>query len=143
VDLSSEEARARLAAARVARLATVGRGGRPHLVPVTFVLWGDTIAIAVDHKPKRTTALERLRNVRADPRVTVLADHYEEDWSRLWWVRADGLARVVEDERERVEPVRRLCGKYPQYRGREPGGPVILIRVTSIRGWAYGPSPAA
>jgi PPOX class probable F420-dependent enzyme len=142
VDLSLAEARHRLAAARVARLATVGRGGRPHLVPVTFALWEDTIAIAVDHKPKRTTELERLRNVRADPRVAVLADHYEEDWSRLWWVRADGLARVVGEGPERTEAVRRLCAKYPQYRGREPAGPVILIRVTSVRGWAYGPGTA-
>jgi PPOX class probable F420-dependent enzyme len=138
VDLSAEEARTRLAAARIARLATVGRGGRPHLVPVTFALWDDIIAIAIDHKPKRTVEVERLRNVRADPRVAVLADHYEEDWSRLWWVRADGLAHVVDDEQERREPIRRLRDKYPQYRGREPRGPVIVIQVRSIKGWAYG-----
>ncbi|HLH70654.1 MAG TPA: TIGR03668 family PPOX class F420-dependent oxidoreductase [Candidatus Dormibacteraeota bacterium] len=137
MDLSAEEARARLAAARVARLATVGRNGHPHLVPVTFAFWDDTIAIAVDHKPKRTLELERLRNVRADPRVTVLADHYEEEWSRLWWVRADGLARVIDEGQERREPIRRLRDKYPQYQEREPAGPVILIQVRSIKGWAY------
>ena len=80
----------------MARLATIGPGGRPHLVPITFALDGDTIYTAVDQKRKVTTRLQRLRNVATDPRVSVLADHYDdEDWSSLWWVRADGAARVV------------------------------------------------
>ena len=88
--LAEDEARRRLAAARVARLATVGGPGSPHLVPVTFAVAGDRIYSAVDAKPKTTRDLRRLRNIRADPRVAVLADHYDEDWSRLWWARADG-----------------------------------------------------
>ncbi|MGH3763531.1 TIGR03668 family PPOX class F420-dependent oxidoreductase [Actinophytocola sp.] len=128
------EARSRFAAARVARLATVAGDGMPHLVPVTFALHGDTVAIAVDHKPKRTTELRRLRNIEADPRVSLLADHYDEDWDRLWWVRADGRARVV-----RVpagEPVGWLVAKYPRYADDPPAGPVILVEVTRWRGWS-------
>jgi len=127
------EARTRFAAARVARLATAGADATPHLVPVTFALRGDTVAIAVDHKPKRTTDLRRLRNIEANPRVCLLADHYAEDWDALWWVRADGTARVL---RERVEPVDWLVAKYPQYAERPPTGPVILVDVTAWRGWS-------
>ena len=94
--MDAAAARALFASARVARLATIGPQGRPHLVPITFALDGDTIYTAVDQKPKVTTRLQRLRNVAADPRVSVLADHYDdEDWSSLWWVRGDGAARVV------------------------------------------------
>jgi PPOX class probable F420-dependent enzyme len=127
------EARRRFAAARVARLATVGADGAPHLVPVTFALHGDTVAIAVDHKPKRTTRLRRLRNIEANPRVSLLADEYTDDWDRLWWVRADGIARVVRDG----EPVAVgwLVAKYPQYADRPPAGPVILVEVAAWRGW--------
>ena len=87
-------ARERFASARVARLATTGPDG-PHIVPIVFALAGDTIYHAVDHKPKRTTALKRLANLRADPRASVLADAYDEDWTRLWWARADGVARIL------------------------------------------------
>src|ERR671935_2729089 len=88
--------RNRVAAARVARLATVDARGRPHLVPFCFVLDGEELLSAVDAKPKATQRLRRLENVRANPAVSVLVDHYEEDWSRLWWVRVDGRAEVVE-----------------------------------------------
>jgi PPOX class probable F420-dependent enzyme len=126
------EARTRFAAARVARLATVGAGGAPHLVPVTFALRDDRIVIAVDHKPKRTTDLARLRNIEADPRVSLLADHYADDWDRLWWVRADGTARVLASS----PLVSWLAGKYPQYVAHPPAGPVIVVDVAKWRGWA-------
>ena len=126
------QARSRFAAARVARLATADAGGTPHLVPVTFALRGDTVVLAVDHKPKRTTELKRLRNIEANPRVTLLADHYAEDWALLWWVRVDGTARVVRED----GPVGELVAKYPQYAARPPAGPVILVAITSWRGWA-------
>ncbi|HEY7202067.1 MAG TPA: TIGR03668 family PPOX class F420-dependent oxidoreductase [Candidatus Dormibacteraeota bacterium] len=136
--LPEEEARARLAAARVARLATADADGRPHLVPVTFDFDGDgSLVIAVDHKPKRTLDLRRLRNVRANPRVSVLADHYEDDWTRLWWVRADGTAAVVEDDAGRAGPLSRLRAKYPQYRDAVPAGPVIAVTITAVSGWSY------
>src|SRR5579884_3748103 len=91
-DLPSAEAIRRFATSPVARLATVGSAGRPHLVPITFALLDShTLVTAVDHKPKRTRALVRLANIEANPRVSALVDHYEADWERLWWVRADGL----------------------------------------------------
>src|SRR5580693_6762988 len=93
--LSAGHARARFAAAPVAVLATNRAGAPPHLVPVTFAVRGDRVFIAVDDKPKRTRDLARLRNIAADPSVSLLAQHYEPDWSRLWWARADGTARVL------------------------------------------------
>ncbi|WP_131773873.1 TIGR03668 family PPOX class F420-dependent oxidoreductase, partial [Protofrankia symbiont of Coriaria myrtifolia] len=98
MNLEAGEARRRFAAARVARLATVDAAGQPHLVPVTFALQDNAIVTAVDHKPKRSTALRRLANIAANPRVTLIADHYDEDWQTLWWARADGLARVIPAE---------------------------------------------
>jgi len=88
--------------------------------------------IAVDHKPKRTNDLQRLRNIEANPRVSLLADEYTEDWTRLWWVRADGTARVLRGG----EPPAELVAKYPQYANRPPAGPVIHVAVASWRGWA-------
>ncbi len=134
--MDPDEARALLASARVARLATADAEGRPHLVPITFAVDGDDIVTAVDHKPKRTSRLRRLANIEANPRVSVLADHYEDDWSRLWWARADGLARVVDPpvaEHERA--VSRLAGRYPQYEERRPSDAVILISVSRWSGW--------
>ena len=85
----------RFASATVARLATVGATGQPHLVPITFALVDErTLITAVDHKPKRTTRLKRLENIAANPQVSVLVDHYADDWQQLWWARADGRARV-------------------------------------------------
>jgi len=135
VDLDEAEARARFGAARVARLATVGVDGRPHLVPVTFALRGNVVFTAVDHKPKRGNDLRRLRNIGEHPEVCLLADHYEEDWSRLWWVRADGVAEVLTGD-ERDEPLTALAAKYAQYAERQPAGPVIRIGVFAWRGWA-------
>jgi PPOX class probable F420-dependent enzyme len=135
--VTGEEARALFATARIARLATVGAGGRPHLVPVAFALAGDVVFSAVDAKPKRTTALRRLENVRRNPRVALLADHYDDaDWDALWWARADGSARVVEagqpDARRAVEL---LAERYRQYRAAPPRGPVLAIAVERWSGW--------
>jgi len=143
--LETPEARRRFAAARVLRLATTDEDGLPHLVPATFALTaapengGDTVVTAVDHKPKRHQDLKRLRNIHAHPAVCLLVDHYDEDWRRLWWVRADGRARIVPAEAaaERADPVRRLVAKYPQYADRPPRGPVIAVEVTRWSGWAY------
>lgn len=133
--LSHQEARRRLAGARVMRLATVGPDGAPHLVPATFAVRGGEIVTAVDHKPKRRQDLRRLRNMVREPRVCVLADEYAEDWSRLWWVRADGLARVLPDA-QREGALAELAAKYPQYTARRPDGPVVAITVTRWTGWS-------
>jgi PPOX class probable F420-dependent enzyme len=122
--------------APVARLATVGRDGRPHLVPICFVIEGDVLYTAVDEKPKRTRRLKRLANVEANPQVEVLIDHYDDDWSRLWWVRLRGRARIVEDPRA----VELLAAKYPQYRDRPPAGPVLAIEIEKRSQWTSSPS---
>jgi len=116
--------------ARVARLATVDPQGRPHVVPVCFVLDGGTLYTAVDEKPKRTRKLQRLRNIEANPQVEVLIDHWDEDWSQLWWVRLRGTARIVEDRRA----VELLRAKYPQYRDAALG-PVIAVEVQERSVW--------
>ncbi|CAN5155847.1 TIGR03668 family PPOX class F420-dependent oxidoreductase [soil metagenome] len=128
--------RRRVEAARVGRLATVSSDGRPHLVPVVFALSGDTLVTAVDAKPKSGGRLRRLDNIRANPRVTVLVDHYDEDWSRLWWIRLDGEARILADPASTRGPLALLTGKYGQYRRQPPQGPVVSIRLRGWRGWA-------
>ena len=117
--MSPEEARARFAAARVARLATADAAGRPHLVPIAFAVEGDTVYSAVDAKPKRTRALRRLANVRENPAVALLVDHWEEeDWGALWWVRAEGRGRVLAaEEPEARHAVELLSERYPRQRG--------------------------
>ncbi len=135
--MDETEAKARFGAAPVARLATVGSDGGPHVVPVTFALDGSTVVFAVDQKPKRRNDLQRLTNIRVDPRVSVLADHYEDDWRALWWVRADGRGRVAPDGRDREEALRLLARKYPQYRASPPLGPGVLIEVQAWRWWSF------
>ncbi|MCT9929716.1 TIGR03668 family PPOX class F420-dependent oxidoreductase [Planotetraspora sp. A-T 1434] len=134
-------ARDRFAAARVARLATVNAQGVPRLVPVTFAVGGDTVVTAVDHKPKETTDLRRLRDISENPQVCLMVDHYEDDWERLWWARADGWARIAESGGERERAVEWLVEKYAQYREHPPEGPAILIEVTHWSGWSYAPLP--
>jgi PPOX class probable F420-dependent enzyme len=134
VDMAIDEARERFATARVARLATLGANGSPHLVPVTFAVDGDAVAFAIDAKPKTTQRLQRLRNIERDPRVSLIVDAYAEDWSTLWWVRADGTAEhVVGDVAERW--VKRLQTKYAQYLASPPTGPVVQIRIDRWTGW--------
>ncbi|WP_410622241.1 TIGR03668 family PPOX class F420-dependent oxidoreductase [Amycolatopsis sp. cmx-8-4] len=133
--LPPAEARSRFAAARVARLATASASGVPHLVPVTFAVHGDRIVFAVDHKPKSSLALRRLANIAENPAVSFLADGYDEDWLRLWWTRADGVARVLSDA-DRAEPVSWLMAKYEQYAERPPEHAVVSTLVHTWRGWA-------
>jgi PPOX class probable F420-dependent enzyme len=136
LNLSANEARRRFRTAAVARLATIGPAGRPHLVPVTFALDGDRIYTAVDAKPKTTRNLRRLANIAADPRVAVLADHYEDDWDRLWWARADGLAAILTAPADLAGPLDLLAARYPQYRANPPAGPLIRIQAERWTGWA-------
>lgn len=148
--------RERFASARVGRLATVTPDGRPHVVPVVFVLvhdasggghadgHGDMVWTAVDDKPKTTRALARLANIRATPAVSLLVDEYDDDWSRLWWVRLDGTADVLDGADPSAEvpdpdlaSVRAaLAAKYPPYRLAPPAGPFIRIRPERWVSWA-------
>lgn len=134
--MTPERMRQLVAEARVARLATLTPDGRLHLVPISFALAADTLYSAVDDKPKRSRRLQRLANVRANPDVAVLVDHYDDDWSRLWWVRLRGLARIIEDGPELDSALTLLADKYEQYRVQPPGGPVLAMAVGEWRGWS-------
>jgi PPOX class probable F420-dependent enzyme len=138
--LDSDEAWRRLTAARVAYLATVRTDGRPHIVPIVFAAEtnGDarTIYSIADPKPKNGLDLLRHRNIAANSSVSVLADAYDEAWERLWWVRADGIGRVVEDGPERDLTLRLLLAKYPQYATwTTPFGAATVIVVDSLTSW--------
>jgi PPOX class probable F420-dependent enzyme len=164
--MTTADARQRFQAARVARLATVTGLGAPHLVPVTFAVIGAPLRVdphgtaaqpsvaaeaaaagalivfAIDHKPKSTTALRRLDNIAANPRVTFLADSYAEDWARLWWVRADCTAEIV-DGAVRDAAISTLCAKYPQYQAIPPDGVVVGAVVDTWMGWQASAEPEA
>ena len=159
VRLDADVCRSRFAGARHAYLATADAGGAPHLVPVTFALLeavrdpprgaaadapaGAEIVVVVDHKPKTTHGLRRLRNLAENPRVAFLVDRYDDEWAQLWWVRADGVATLEQGgEGQEGEPraaaLDALAARYPQYRERRPEGPLIRVRVTRWSGWAHG-----
>jgi PPOX class probable F420-dependent enzyme len=158
VRLHADACRSRFAAARHAYLATADTDGVPHLVPVTFALLSttaatsdgtatqvgtgtpsaDEVVVVIDHKPKSTRDLKRLRNLAENPRVTFLVDRYDDDWSQLWWVRADGVATVEHEGQARAAALDALAARYPQYRERRPDGPLIRVRVTRWSGWAHG-----
>jgi PPOX class probable F420-dependent enzyme len=124
-------------AARVARLATRTPTGQSDLVPITFALDGDRLVTAVDHKPKTTTRLKRLDNIRTNPEVDILIDHYDDEtWDELWWVRLRGVAQVVEDGPLFADAVTALVAKYPQYREVTPAGPVIFIEILRWQWWS-------
>lgn len=119
-------------AERVARLATVDPDGRPHVVPICFAIDGDTLYTAVDEKPKSTRRLRRLANIEANPQVEIVVDHWDENWSRLWWVRLAGRAKIVERHERALEL---LQAKYPQYRAHPPAGPFVVVAIESRHDW--------
>lgn len=129
-------ARRRISESPVARLATLDEDGRPHLVPVVFVLAGDTLYTAVDAKPKRSRSLRRIENARQRSAVTVLVDHYDDDWARLWWVRLRGRARVLDGGEEAARALELLAEKYEQYADAPPGLPVLAIDIEQWRDWS-------
>ena len=135
--LEADEAWRRLSEARVAYLATVRADGRPHVVPIVFAVEDGVVYSIADPKPKSGLDLLRHRNIHANPSVSLLADAYDEDWERLWWVRADGTARVVEAGDERELTIRLLRAKYPQYATwTTPFGAATAIRIDRIASWA-------
>ena len=132
-----DEARCRSLAATspVARLGTFRAGGRLDLVPIVFAFHDGRLVFAVDHKPKSTTRLQRLANIAANPQVTVLFDHHEDDWDRLWWVRMRGTA-IERPATEVPEAIDALVARYRQYEGARPTGPAVLIEPIGWTGWA-------
>lgn len=139
------EPRSVFAASPVARLATVTASGRPHLVPVVFAVQfdhdnqfdhnNDVVYTAVDAKPKSTQRLRRLQNIEANAAVSLLVDHYADDWAQLWWVRADGTATVAREGAALATGYRLLRAKYEQYQFVSLDGPVIAITVTRWSNW--------
>jgi PPOX class probable F420-dependent enzyme len=134
------EAIARLRSARVGRLATITPEARPHVVPFVFALVErdrDVLAYwVVDRKPKRSQRLQRLRNLEGNPAAEFVVDGYDEDWRALWWVRASGTGRVIEDASdERAVALEVLSAKYPQFGSDPPPGPVVAIDIRTISGW--------
>jgi PPOX class probable F420-dependent enzyme len=134
--IDAQEMRRRISAATVARLATVGHDGRPHIVPITFALGDDEVYFAVDFKPKKTADLQRLRNIELNPAVAVLVDHYEDDWTNLWWVRVDGSARIVIDGAQFDRAIALLTERYAQYQSVRPEGPAVVITIERLTGWS-------
>ncbi len=138
--MTEEAARDAFCAGRVARIATLNPDGTPHQVPVTFAGCGDPVGalvFAVDHKPKSGKPLRRVENLRVRPAVCLLVDEWDEDWSRLWWARADGTAVVLEDDEERrTIGLAALAARYPQYRELPPAGPMVWIEVAGWAGWS-------
>ncbi len=134
--MQTAELRRRFGSSAVARLATVRPDGAPHLVPVVFALVDQTVYTAVDGKRKRTRQLQRLANVRDEPRCALLVDHYEDDWSQLWWVRADGTAVVVDDPSGAHPGVAALSARHPQYAAEPPAGPLVVVSVERWSGWS-------
>jgi PPOX class probable F420-dependent enzyme len=134
--VTEDEARQRVAGAPVARLATVDATGQPRVQPCCFALDGDVVYSAVDAKPKRSARLARLDDIAANPAVCLVIDHYENDWSRLWWVRLSGQARLVESGPEWERAVDLLIAKYPQYRSDPPKGTVIAVEVDRWASWS-------
>ncbi|MEO9222392.1 MAG: TIGR03668 family PPOX class F420-dependent oxidoreductase [Mycobacteriaceae bacterium] len=130
--MGSDQARDRFGCVRSARLATADGTGRPHLVPIVFTVVGDRLCTAVDAKPKGGNLLRRLANIAVNPRVSVLVDYYDDDWTQLWWARADGTAQLREIDRADVEL---LARRYPQYREQPPPGPLIVVTVERWSGW--------
>lgn len=123
-----------LSEARVAHLATIRPGGRPHLVPICFAIEGNTLYFAIDQKPKRTPDLQRLRNIAANSPVSILVDHYEDDWTKLWWIRLDGHAEEVTDAR-RTRGLELLADRYLQYQTARPSGPVVAVQIGRTVSW--------
>ena len=120
----------------VAHMASSDADGKPHIVPITFVIERRVLYFAVDAKPKRTNDLKRLRNIAANPAVSILIDHYDDDWDKLWWVRLDGDARILAEPDEIERALDLLAARYPQYRANRPGGPVVAVAVDRASGWS-------
>ena len=136
----SSEIRAKLDAARVARLATVNISRKPHMVPICFVYDGSVFYSAIDRKPKKVapSQLARLKNIKQTPQVALLIDQYDEDWTRLWYVLVRGEAELVSAPAERKRALDYLRAKYSQYRSGMLADDALILRITPVRVARWG-----
>ena len=140
----SPAVRAFVEAQRVARLATIDPSGTPHVVPICFVLLGGRCYSVVDEKPKRSTRLQRLRNIEEHRTATLLCDVYSDDWERLAWAMLRCHAEVLDEGAEGyAESIEALREKYPQYREMAlDGRPLIALTPRRVSSWGIeGRSP--
>jgi PPOX class probable F420-dependent enzyme len=139
----TEAERRFLESRRIGHLASADRQGRPHVVPVCFAVADDTLYITIDQKPKRGTALKRVRNLMENPSAAFVTDRYDEDWSRLGWVMLRGAAELLDAGREHDEAQALLRARYPQLKAmRIDDLPVIAIRIAQVTSWgALTPGP--
>jgi PPOX class probable F420-dependent enzyme len=133
------EALTRFTRAEVARMATVRPNGNPHVVPITFALDGLRVVTAIDHKPKSTERLQRLVNIESNDHVSLVVDHFVDEWTDLWWVRVDGSATIYFDGSRWSKGIDALSKKYLQYRERPPSGPLIAIDLEDLKWWSGTP----
>jgi PPOX class probable F420-dependent enzyme len=134
------EVLALLKSGRVATLGTIASNGSPHLVPIVFAFDETVLVTAVDTKPKRSTRLARLANIRQEPRVSVLVHNYSEAWRELWWVRVDGTAAIHEQGDAFDRALEALRARYPQYEQTRIEGPVVRITLERVTVWQAMPS---
>ena len=139
------DSRALLGSARVAHLATADQYARPHVVPIVFVLDGDVLYFPLDRKPKREDdwhMLRRVRNIETNGRVSIVVDHYDEDWTKLAWVLLEGVATILETGEERDAAAGTLAAKYGQYLGGGlDGRPVVRVVIERAVQWSGSPPP--
>lgn len=134
----TDEQRRFLDAGRVARFATADRAGRPHVVPICYACAGESVYFSIDEKPKRhrRAPLKRVANIRENPHVALVVDHYEEDWRRLGWVMVRGRAELLAAGDEHDEAQAMLRERYPQLRPmRIEELPVVAVRIEKVAGW--------
>jgi PPOX class probable F420-dependent enzyme len=133
----TDRQRAFLAGQRVARLATADAAGRPHVVPICYVLIRDEVYFTIDEKPKKKpTALKRLANLRANPFAALVVDRWDEDWSRLGWVMVQGPAAILHAGPEHDLAQAALRERYPQLAAmRIEPLPVVAVRIDHVSSW--------
>jgi PPOX class probable F420-dependent enzyme len=125
-------------ASRIGHLATSDKSGQPHVVPICFVFDGTDFFSPIDEKPKRAAPrkLKRLKNIRENPRVSLVIDRYDEDWTKLGYVLVFGTARILSRGEKHREAVRLLRRKYRQYRSMAiQERPMIVIRPSRVITW--------
>ena len=131
-----------LRSARTGHLATADVKGQPHVIPVCYAFDGESIYSVLDAKPKTTPLknLRRVRNILANPQVSLVVDHYDEDWKQLQYILVSGNAEMLESGEEWAQAIANLRQKYPQYKSMDlNNSPVIKINPARYSPWSFQP----